>query len=147
MKKQTVSKSREFGKTTKRRSWVYHSNFKSFFFVDRLDIMSVYSIGLLSITEIFGDFALKKYANEGGLGFLGYGLLGYAGVIYFLVQSLKGSSVLMVNAAWVRVYRVIVGVSHTRRTVQRSESVYRDRSNCYRPFFLENPFTLIFFLR
>ena len=62
--------------------------------------MSVYSIGLLSITEIFGDFALKKYANEGGLGFLGYGLLGYAGVIYFLVQSLKGSSVLMVNAAW-----------------------------------------------
>jgi multidrug transporter EmrE-like cation transporter len=62
--------------------------------------MSLYSIGLLSITEIFGDFALKKYANEGGLTFLGYGLLGYVGVIYFLVQSLKGSSVLLVNAAW-----------------------------------------------
>jgi multidrug transporter EmrE-like cation transporter len=62
--------------------------------------MSLYSIGLLSITEIFGDFALKKYANEGGLTFLGYGLLGYTGVIYFLVQYLRGSSVLMVNAAW-----------------------------------------------
>lgn len=62
--------------------------------------MSLYSVGLLSITEIFGDFALKKYANEGGLSFLAYGLLGYAGVIYFLVQSLQGSSVLMVNAAW-----------------------------------------------
>lgn len=62
--------------------------------------MSLYSIGLLSLTEIFGDFALKKYANEGGLSFLVYGLIGYVGVIYFLVQSLQGSSVLMVNAAW-----------------------------------------------
>jgi multidrug transporter EmrE-like cation transporter len=62
--------------------------------------MSLYSIGLLSLTEVFGDFALKKYANEGGLTFLAYGLLGYAGVVYFLIQSLRGSSVLMVNAAW-----------------------------------------------
>lgn len=62
--------------------------------------MSLHSIGLLSITEVFGDFALKKYANEGGLNFLAYGLLGYVGVVYFLIQSLKGSSVLMVNAAW-----------------------------------------------
>lgn len=62
--------------------------------------MSLYSIGLLSITEVFGDFALKKYANEGGLTYLAYGVLGYVGVVYFLVQSLRGSSVLMVNAAW-----------------------------------------------
>jgi multidrug transporter EmrE-like cation transporter len=62
--------------------------------------MTLYSIGLLSLTEAFGDFALKKYANEGGLTFLAYGLLGYVGVIYFLIQSLRGSSLLMVNAAW-----------------------------------------------
>jgi len=62
--------------------------------------MSLYSIGLLSITEVFGDFALKKYANEGGLNFLAYGVLGYIGVVYFLIQSLRGSSVLMVNVAW-----------------------------------------------
>jgi multidrug transporter EmrE-like cation transporter len=62
--------------------------------------MSFYTIGLLSLTEIFGDFALKKYANDGGLTNLGYGILGYLGVIYFLVESLRGSSVLMVNAAW-----------------------------------------------
>jgi multidrug transporter EmrE-like cation transporter len=62
--------------------------------------MTLYSIGLLSITEIFGDFALKKYANEGGLAYLGYGILGYTGVVYFLIQALQGSSVLMVNAAW-----------------------------------------------
>lgn len=62
--------------------------------------MSLYSIGLLSLTEVFGDFALKKYANEGGLAFLAYGLIGYVGVVYFLIQSLRGSSVLMVNVAW-----------------------------------------------
>jgi multidrug transporter EmrE-like cation transporter len=62
--------------------------------------MSLHTIGLLSITEVFGDFALKKYANEGGLDFLTYGILGYVGVVYFLIQSLKGSSVLMVKTAW-----------------------------------------------
>jgi multidrug transporter EmrE-like cation transporter len=31
---------------------------------------------------------------------LAYGILGYVGVIYFLIASLKGSNVLMVNAAW-----------------------------------------------
>jgi len=62
--------------------------------------MSLQTIGLLSISEIFGDFALKKYATDGGLDVLGYGILGYAGVIFFLIQSLRGGSVMMVNAAW-----------------------------------------------
>jgi multidrug transporter EmrE-like cation transporter len=62
--------------------------------------MVLYNIGLLSISEIFGDFALKKFANDGGMKHLAYGILGYIGVIYFLVASLKGSNVLMVNAAW-----------------------------------------------
>jgi multidrug transporter EmrE-like cation transporter len=62
--------------------------------------MSLYSIGLLSLTEVFADFALKKYVNEGGLASLAYGLVGYMGVVYFLIQSLRGSSVIMVNAAW-----------------------------------------------
>ena len=29
--------------------------------------MSFQSIGLIAISEIFADFALKKYANDGGL--------------------------------------------------------------------------------
>ena len=62
--------------------------------------MGLYTIGLLSISEIFGDFALKKYANDGGMKHLIYGILGYVGVVYFLIASLKGSNVLMVNAAW-----------------------------------------------
>ena len=62
--------------------------------------MGLYTIGLLSISEIFGDFALKKFANDGGMKHLGYGILGYAGVIFFLIASLKGSNIMMVNAAW-----------------------------------------------
>lgn len=49
---------------------------------------------------MFADFALKKYGNEGGLAPLAYGLVGYMGVVYFLIQSLRGSSVIMVNVAW-----------------------------------------------
>ena len=62
--------------------------------------MSVPQIFALSCVEIVGDFALKKYANEGGITNLGIGILGYIGVIGFLVASLQGSSVLLVNGAW-----------------------------------------------
>lgn len=62
--------------------------------------MGLYTIGLLSISEIFGDFALKKFANDGGMKHLGYGILGYAGVIFFLIASLNGSNIMTVNAAW-----------------------------------------------
>jgi hypothetical protein len=53
---------------------------------------SLYSIGLLSLTEIFADFALKKYATDGGLLLLTYGVAGYAGVVYLLIQVLRGFS-------------------------------------------------------
>ena len=89
--------------TVIQRSFAYPSFIREGVIWERSSLiiyMSLYSIGLLSITEVFGDFALKKYANEGGLSYLAYGVLGYVGVVYFLVQSLRGSSVLMVNAAW-----------------------------------------------
>ena len=73
--------------------------------------MSLQTIGLLSISEIFGDFALKKYANNGGLDVLGYGILGYAGVIFFLIESLRGGSVMMVNAAWDGIYALIESIA------------------------------------
>lgn len=59
--------------------------------------MSLRDIGLLSISEIFGDFALKRYADNGGLSNLGYGILGYIGVVMFLVQSLRGNSIIVVK--------------------------------------------------
>jgi multidrug transporter EmrE-like cation transporter len=62
--------------------------------------MNLQSIGLLSISEIFGDFALKRYADSGGLGNLGYGILGYIGVVFFLIQSLRNNSIIVVKASW-----------------------------------------------
>jgi len=73
--------------------------------------MGLYIIGLLSISEIFGDFALKKFANDGGMKHLGYGILGYMGVIFFLIASLKGSNVMMVNAAWDGVSALIESIA------------------------------------
>ena len=55
---------------------------------------------LLAIVEIFGDFSLEKYANTGKLSLLGYGSLAYVGVVYFLIKSLQGSTILYVNIMW-----------------------------------------------
>lgn len=62
--------------------------------------MSVPEIIALSTIEIIGDFALKKFANEGGLQYLATGIVGYIGVVGMLIVSLRGSTILMVNGAW-----------------------------------------------
>ena len=62
--------------------------------------MSVPEIFALTLTEIGGDFALKKYANDGGLMYLAIGIIGYIGVVVLLIVSLRGSTVLFVNNAW-----------------------------------------------
>ena len=53
--------------------------------------MSLPQILALSSVEIVGDFALKKFANEGGFTALGIGILGYIGVIALLIISLQDS--------------------------------------------------------
>lgn len=62
--------------------------------------MSVPQLVGLSAIEIVGDFALKRFANEGGAHFLGLGILGYVGVVSMLIVSLQGSSLLVVNSGW-----------------------------------------------
>lgn len=62
--------------------------------------MSLPTILSLTITEILGDVALKEYANDKGEMYLGIGILGYIGVIIMLVINLQGSTILMVNNAW-----------------------------------------------
>jgi len=63
-------------------------------------IMSYQDIGALIITEIIGDFGFQKFANSGGVSSFAVGLGGYMGVIYFLIRSLQGSKILLVNAVW-----------------------------------------------
>jgi multidrug transporter EmrE-like cation transporter len=62
--------------------------------------MSYQDIGALILTEIVGDFGFQKFANEGGIGPFAVGMGGYIGVIYFLIRSLQGSKILLVNAVW-----------------------------------------------
>jgi hypothetical protein len=62
--------------------------------------MSYVDIGALCLTEIIGDFGYKEFANKGGIKNFAVGTVGYVGVIYFLIKSLQGSQVLLVNAAW-----------------------------------------------
>ena len=58
-----------------------------------------YVLGL-SITEIVGDVALKQYANDKGMLYLGVGIVGYIGVVILLILSLQDSTLLLVNNAW-----------------------------------------------
>lgn len=58
------------------------------------------SLFLLALVEIFGDFSLKEFANTGRSHALVIGSGWYGLVVYFLIQSLRGSTVLFVNGAW-----------------------------------------------
>lgn len=62
--------------------------------------MSYLDIAALCLTEIVGDFGYKEFANKGGIQNFAIGTTGYIGLIYFLIRSLQGSQVLLVNAAW-----------------------------------------------
>ena len=62
--------------------------------------MSLVDIGTLSLVEIVGDFGLKQFANYGGANNLMIGIGGYVGVVYYLIRSLQGSKILIVNNAW-----------------------------------------------
>jgi multidrug transporter EmrE-like cation transporter len=62
--------------------------------------MSYQDLIPLIFTEIVGDFGFKEFANYGGLTNFTIGLTGYIGVIYYLIRSLQGSNILLVNAVW-----------------------------------------------
>ena len=61
---------------------------------------SMLLIVLLSITEVYGDFALRFYAQTNKVEWLAHGVVGYAGVVFLLIQALKSKNVLYVNGLW-----------------------------------------------
>lgn len=62
--------------------------------------MSDLNLLILSVAEIFGDFSFKNYARLGGVENFAQGIIGYAGVIYFLIKSLRQGNVMYVNGMW-----------------------------------------------
>lgn len=73
--------------------------------------MSYLDIGALCLIEIVGDFGYKEFANKGGIQNFAIGTAGYIGVIYFLIRSLQGSQILMVNAAWDAISTIIESIA------------------------------------
>jgi multidrug transporter EmrE-like cation transporter len=62
--------------------------------------MSLLDISLMSLTEIIGDFGFKNVARTGSLQGWGAGLVGYAGIIYYLIKALRVGNVTYVNGMW-----------------------------------------------
>ena len=62
--------------------------------------MSAFNLIGLTLTEVVGDFGFEKFADTGSKFGLSQGFVGYAGVIWFLIQSLKGANVMWVNGMW-----------------------------------------------
>ena len=62
--------------------------------------MATWDITFATLCEIIGDFGFKNFARTGSDGGFLQGSVGYVGVIYFLIQTLKHTNVLYANAAW-----------------------------------------------
>ena len=68
---------------------------------------SFMTITFLSLAEIYGDFALRFYAQSNKFQYLAHGIVGYAGVVYFLIEALRVKNVLYVNGMWDGVSAVV----------------------------------------
>jgi multidrug transporter EmrE-like cation transporter len=73
--------------------------------------MSFQQIVTLSLVEVIGDFALKEFANKGGLLPLSIGIGGYIGVVYWLIVSLQDSNILLVNGAWDGISAIVESIA------------------------------------
>lgn len=64
--------------------------------------MSLSDLTIMSLAEIIGDFGFKNVARAGLTSVKGWatGLLGYAGVIFYLIRSLRVGNVTYVNGMW-----------------------------------------------
>jgi len=63
--------------------------------------MALVTVFAMSVAEIFGNFHLKTFAANNSKHNLMCGVMGYCGVLYFLIRSFAlGGSLLWVSAMW-----------------------------------------------
>lgn len=55
---------------------------------------------VLSLFEVFGDFQFQEYVNTNNYKPLFLGILGYIGVVIYLIKSLRDINILYVNLLW-----------------------------------------------
>ena len=87
--------------------------------------MSLVDIGTLTLCEIIGDFGYQYFANEGGIAPFLIGTSGYVGVVYYLIKSLQGSTILLVNGAWDGISAIIETLAAMIFLGQYFESIYQ----------------------
>lgn len=54
----------------------------------------------VALSEIFANFHLRWFATSNKTTDLAQGVLGYGGVLYFLIRAFRKENVLYVNALW-----------------------------------------------
>lgn len=57
-------------------------------------------LSILSLSEIVGDFGFRFFAENGKINGFIQGIIGYIGVIFFLIRSFKTGNVTYVNGMW-----------------------------------------------
>jgi multidrug transporter EmrE-like cation transporter len=62
--------------------------------------MTVVNVLCMTLSEIFGNFNVQKFAQTNRRGDLLFGLLGYLGVIFFLWRSFGHGNMLWVTTMW-----------------------------------------------
>jgi len=62
--------------------------------------MAMVSILCMSLSEIWGNVHLKLFSQTNKHHHLAAGLLGYMGVIFFLIRSFESANMLYVSAMW-----------------------------------------------
>ena len=62
--------------------------------------MSTEDIILLSVVEVFGDLNAAQYVKTNSPVYLAGGVIGYAGILYFLIKCLQTRNLLYVNGMW-----------------------------------------------
>lgn len=73
-----------------------------------MDIGFLYIVAV-SAVEVYGDFSLRFYAQTKKIKWLAHGLVGYAGVVAFLIMSFQHNNVLYVNGMWDGLSAIIGG--------------------------------------
>jgi multidrug transporter EmrE-like cation transporter len=87
--------------------------------------MSLVEIGTLTLCEIVGDFGYQYFANNGGIVSFAVGTSGYIGVVYYLIKSLQGSTILLVNGAWDGISAIVESLAAMIFLGQYFESIYQ----------------------
>jgi multidrug transporter EmrE-like cation transporter len=73
-----------------------------------MDIGVLYILAV-SAVEVYGDFSLRFYAQTKKIKWLLHGIVGYAGVVAFLIMAFQHNNVLYVNGMWDGMSAIIGG--------------------------------------